>query len=139
MFQCLYLSLSCRVEAIYPVRDPVALQDKRVHILIQYAMKVSCPFRYGWFLSTLPPPPPPPLPTFPPYSCMHGPSPLRYLFQVEKSCFDIASDREDYYKLLTKKIFHIRKELEAKKKAEEGKYCFFSSRSPPPTNASLLL
>ena len=30
----------CRVEAIYPVHDPLALQDTRVHSLVQYAMKV---------------------------------------------------------------------------------------------------
>ena len=29
------------VEAIYPVHDPVALQDRRVYGAIQYAMKVS--------------------------------------------------------------------------------------------------
>ena len=31
----------CSVEAIYPVQDPMALQDKRVASLIQYAMKVE--------------------------------------------------------------------------------------------------
>ncbi len=35
------LSVSCSVEAIYPVQDPVALQDRRVASLIQYAMKVE--------------------------------------------------------------------------------------------------
>ena len=30
-----------RVEAIYPVHDPVALQDPGVHSLIQYTMKVG--------------------------------------------------------------------------------------------------
>ena len=29
------------VEAIYPVQDPMALQDRRVASLIQYAMKVE--------------------------------------------------------------------------------------------------
>lgn len=38
----------CRVEAIYPVHDPIALQDKRVYSLIQYAMKVS-----GYFLQSM--------------------------------------------------------------------------------------
>ena len=41
---CLYdvicFSFGCRVEAIYPVHDPLALQDSRVHSLVQYAMKV---------------------------------------------------------------------------------------------------
>lgn len=35
------LSVSCRVESIYPVHDPVALQDGRLCGLIQYAMMVS--------------------------------------------------------------------------------------------------
>lgn len=30
--------------------------------------------------------------------------------------FDTASSREDYYKLLAQKIYHIRKELEDRKK-----------------------
>ncbi len=34
-------SLHVSVEAIYPVQDPVALQDRRVASLIQYAMKVE--------------------------------------------------------------------------------------------------
>ena len=39
----LHLSLppSLSVEAIYPVQDPMALQDRRVASLIQYAMKVE--------------------------------------------------------------------------------------------------
>ena len=94
------------METIYPVHDPVALQDKRVYGLIQYAMKVSCPFKHGWFIL-------PPL-TLPPYSSI-------ILFQVEKAMFDTASNREDYYKLLAQKMYHIRKELDDRKKAREGK------------------
>ena len=36
----IYDLISHRVEAIYPVHDPLALQDSRVHSLVQYAMKV---------------------------------------------------------------------------------------------------
>lgn len=34
--------------------------------------------------------------------------------------FDSASNREDYYKLLAQKIYHIRKELEDRKKIKKG-------------------
>ena len=37
----LYSHTHCSVEAIYPVQDPMALQDKRVASLVQYAMKVE--------------------------------------------------------------------------------------------------
>lgn len=40
--------------------------------------------------------------------------------QVEKAMFDSASNREDYYKLLAQKIYHIRKELEDRKKIKKG-------------------
>ena len=46
IYVCVYVCMvwflfADSVEAIYPVHDPVALQDKRVYSLIQYAMKVS--------------------------------------------------------------------------------------------------
>jgi hypothetical protein len=34
--------------------------------------------------------------------------------------FDTAANREDYYKLLAQKIYHIRKELEDRKKNKKG-------------------
>ena len=34
--------------------------------------------------------------------------------------FDSAANREDYYKLLAQKIYHIRKELEDRKKIKKG-------------------
>ena len=65
------------VEAIYPVRDPMALQDRRVASLIQYAMK------------------------------------------VEKTMFEAATSREEYYQLLVEKIYRIRKELEERRKVRK--------------------
>ena len=44
---------------------------------------------------------------------------LLYAFQVEGAMFDSASNREDYYKLLAQKIYHIRKELEDRKKSKK--------------------
>ena len=87
------------MEAIYPVHDPVALQDKRVYSLIQYAMKVRTFFCFHMSLTSLM------LPCSP---------------QVEKAMFDSAANREDYYKLLAQKIYHIRKELEDRKKIKKG-------------------
>ncbi len=43
-----------------------------------------------------------------------------YVFQVEAAMFENASNREDYYKLLAQKIYHIRKELEDRKKIKKG-------------------
>lgn len=39
--------------------------------------------------------------------------------------FDTASNREDYYKLLAQKIYHIRKELEDRKKTKKGTRSIF--------------
>ena len=38
-----------------------------------------------------------------------------YFVQVEKVMFEAATNREEYYKLLAQKIYHIRKELEDRK------------------------
>ena len=50
-----------RVEVIYPVHNPVALQDKRLYGLIEYAMKVKCFLFSPAFLCALPPSLPPSL------------------------------------------------------------------------------
>ena len=38
-----------------------------------------------------------------------------FIVQVEKVMFEAATNREEYYKLLAQKIYHIRKELEDRK------------------------
>ena len=38
-----------------------------------------------------------------------------FIAQVEKVMFEAATNREEYYKLLAQKIYHIRKELEDRK------------------------
>ena len=116
----------CSVEAIYPVHDPVALQDRRVHSLIQYAMKVSptlkehthstpakLQHKYKLLCSR----------SVPDTCCTCKSKALLlcvHAVQVEKAMFDSASNREDYYKLLAQKIYHIRKELEDRKKIKKG-------------------
>ena len=105
------MCLSCRAEAINPVSHLYALQDKRVHSLVQYAMNVSSLLQdcLDPFLTFL-----------------HSPGPLvpssSFSFQVEKSLFEVYSSRKNYYNGIEKIIDRYRKQRDGARKGKKGMF-----------------